>query len=134
MPASYAGVVCASLGIALLMLPGVTWAAVGLELVALAFWLWARSLPDRSEQLARWSWLRRPPSALWLAAALFVALPQLHQVFAPAPLMETPFSPPAEASRVLVRSEERRVGQECSARFCAHRYTQGREDEHTQVH
>src|SRR5262245_14562321 len=95
MPARYAGVVCASLGIALLMLPGVTWAAVGLELVALAFWLWARSLPDRSEQLARWSWLRRPPSALWLAAALFVALPQLHQVFAPAPLMETPFSPPA---------------------------------------
>src|SRR5262245_57109281 len=95
MPARYAGVVCASLGIALLMLPGVTWAAVGLELVALAFWLWARSLPDRSEQLSRWSWLRRPPSALWLAAALFVALPQLHQVFAPAPLMETPFSPPA---------------------------------------
>jgi len=85
LPASYAGAVCASAGIVLLMWPGVAWAALGTELVALAFWLWARSLPDRNEQLARWSWLRRPAMALWLAAALFVALPQLHAVFAPAP-------------------------------------------------
>ena len=63
-PASYAGAACATVGVALLMLPGLAWAAIGLELVALAFWLWARSLPDRSEQLARWGWLRRPPRTL----------------------------------------------------------------------
>jgi len=85
-PASYAGAICASAGILLLMLPGVAWAALGLELVALAFWLWARSLPDSGEQLARWSWLRRPAMALWLASALFLALPQLHNVFAPVPV------------------------------------------------
>ncbi len=97
LPASYAGAVCASLGVALLMLPGVAWAALGLELVALAFWLWARSLPDRSEQLARWSWLRRPAMALWLAAALFLALPELRAVFAPVPASPPTdlFSPPA---------------------------------------
>jgi len=95
-PASYAGAICASVGILLLMLPGVAWAALGLELVALAFWLWARSLPDSSEQLARWAWLRRPAMALWLATALFMALPQLHNVFAPV-LVPTPndvFLPP----------------------------------------
>ena len=85
-PASYAGAVSASAGILLLMLPGVAWAALGLELVALAFWLWARSLHDGGEQLARWAWMRRPAMALWLAAALFMALPQLHQVFAPLPV------------------------------------------------
>lgn len=96
-PASWSGAVSASLGVALLMLPGVVWAALGLEFVALAFWLWARSLPDRSEQLARWSWLRRPPMALWLAAALFVALPELQLVFTPVPLppVDPTFSPPA---------------------------------------
>jgi hypothetical protein len=96
LPASHAGAVSASLGVALLMLHGATWAALGLELVALAFWLWARSLPDRREQLARWAWLRRPPMALWLAAALFVALPQLQHVFAPVPLPspDPAFSPP----------------------------------------
>ena len=78
-----AGAICATLGVALLMLPGIAWAALGVELVALAFWLWARSLPDRNEQLARWSWLRRPAMALWLAAALFLALPELRVVFAP---------------------------------------------------
>jgi hypothetical protein len=97
LPATWGGAVSASLGVALLMLPGVVWAALGLELVALAFWLWARTLPDRSEQLARWSWLRRPPTALWLAAALFVALPQLAHVLAPVPLPspDPTFSPPA---------------------------------------
>src|SRR5262249_20878572 len=82
-PARYAGAACAVLGVVLLMLPGLVWAALGLELVALAFWLWARSLPDRAEQLSRWGWLRRPPMALWLAAALFLALPELRLVFAP---------------------------------------------------
>src|SRR5262249_44752253 len=95
-PTSYAGAACAALGVVLLMLPGLGWAALGLELVALAFWLWARSLPDRSEQLARWGWLRRPPMALWLAAALFLALPELRLVFAPVPAGPAggPFSPP----------------------------------------
>jgi hypothetical protein len=85
LPSRYAGAACASLGVVLLTLPGLTWAALGLELMALAFWLWARSLPDRTEQLARWSWLRRPAMALWLAAALFMALPELKLVFAPVP-------------------------------------------------
>jgi hypothetical protein len=95
-PASYAGAICASAGISLLMLPGVAWAALGLELVALAFWLWARSLPDSGEQLSRWAWLRRPAMALWLAAALFLALPELRSVFAPvpAPLPDDLFVPP----------------------------------------
>ena len=65
----YAGAVSASLGVALLTIPRVAWAALGLELMALAFWLWARALPDRGEQIARWTWLRRPAMALWLAAA-----------------------------------------------------------------
>ena len=82
--ASLAGAVCATLGVALLMLPGIVWAAIGVELVALAFWLWARSLPDRGEQMARWSWLRRPAMALWFAAALFMALPELRLIFLPA--------------------------------------------------
>lgn len=85
LPSRYAGAACASIGVLLLMLPGVAWAALGLELMALAFWLWARSLPDRGDQLARWGWLRRPAMALWLAAALFAALPELRLVFAPVP-------------------------------------------------
>ena len=95
-PTSYAGAACAILGVVLLMLPGLAWAALGLELVALAFWLWARSLPDRAEQLSRWGWLRRPPTALWLAAALFLALPELRLVFAPVATGPSggPFSPP----------------------------------------
>ena len=96
-PPNYAGAACAAVGVLLLTLPGLAWAAVGLELVALAFWLWARSLPDRGEQLQRWSWLRRPPMALWLAAALFLALPELKLVFAPVPAGPAagPITPPA---------------------------------------
>jgi hypothetical protein len=95
-PPNYAGAACATIGVLLLMLPGIAWAAMGLELVALAFWLWARSLPDRAEQLARWGWLRRPPMALWLAAALFLALPELKLVFASVPAGPAggPISPP----------------------------------------
>ena len=96
-PPNYAGAACAAVGVLLLMLPGLAWAACGLELVALAFWLWARSLPDRGEQLQRWGWLRRPPMALWLAAALFLALPELKLVFAPVPAGPAagPITPPA---------------------------------------
>src|SRR5262245_1966389 len=97
LPTSYAGAGCATLGVAMLMLPGLGWAALGLELVALAFWLWSRSLPDRGEQLARWGWLRRPPTALWLAAALFLALPELKLVYAPVASGPAggPITPPA---------------------------------------
>src|SRR2546430_7403197 len=90
------GAVCAALGVVSLLLPGVGWSAIGVELVALAFWIWARSLPDRREQLARWSWLRRPAMALWLAAALFLALPELRNAFIAVPggPASGPFTPP----------------------------------------
>lgn len=96
-PAHSAGAACATAGVALLVLPGIAWAALGVELMALAFWLWARSLPDRAEQMARWAWLRRPAMALWLAAALFMALPELHMIFAPItdPGLTTPFGIPS---------------------------------------
>jgi len=91
-----AGAVCAALGVLSLLLPGIGWGAIGVELVALAFWIWARSLPDRREQLARWSWLRRPAMALWLAAALFLALPELRNAFVEVPggPASGPFTPP----------------------------------------
>ena len=91
-----AGAVCAALGVALLVVPGIAWAAIGVELVALAFWLWSRALPDRGEQLPRWAWLRRPAMALWLAAALFLALPELRSMFTPVPggAASGPFAPP----------------------------------------
>ena len=96
-PAHSAGAACAAAGVVLLVLPGIVWAALGVELMALAFWLWARSLPDRSEQMARWAWLRRPAMALWLATALFMALPELHQIFAPitGPGLASPFGIPS---------------------------------------
>ncbi|MFM8558901.1 MAG: hypothetical protein ACKOC6_04770, partial [bacterium] len=82
-PSARLGAVCATSGVALLMLPGVLWAALGVELMAMAFWLWARTMPERAETMARWSWLRRPAMALWLATALFMALPELRQMYAP---------------------------------------------------
>lgn len=69
------GGACAGAGVLLLLTPGPAWAALGVELVALAFWTWARALPDRAEQMPRWAWLRRPAMALWLAAALALVLP-----------------------------------------------------------
>ncbi|MCC6349249.1 MAG: hypothetical protein IT347_06620 [Candidatus Eisenbacteria bacterium] len=73
--ATLAGLLASAAGVALLAVPGLIAAALGVEAVALAFWLWARTAPDRHEQLARWAWLRRPAMALWLAAALALALP-----------------------------------------------------------
>ena len=48
--------------------------ALGVELIAAAFWWWARGAPDAAEQLPRWNWLRRPAAALWLAAACHAVL------------------------------------------------------------
>ena len=84
-PSHYAGAAVATVGVRLLLLPGWRGRRSGWSWWRLAFWLWARSLPDRAEQLARWGWLRRPPMALWLAAALFMALPELKLVFSTVP-------------------------------------------------
>ncbi len=69
------GAIALALALVLLAAPGLLRAALGAELVAAAFWLWSRLGDDRREQLARWGWLRRPATALWLAAALSLALP-----------------------------------------------------------
>lgn len=71
-PAFPGAATCAA-GLALLMTPDLLRGALGLELLATGFWLWARRAADRDEQLARWSWLRRPAAALWLAAGCHAA-------------------------------------------------------------
>ena len=73
-PRIVGGVLCAS-GLALLALPARFAPALGVELLAAGFWWWARADAEPSRQVARWSWLRRPATALWLAAAIDVALP-----------------------------------------------------------
>jgi hypothetical protein len=73
--AGLAGLVAAGAGLALLAVPRLPAAALGVEAIAFAFWSWARVANDRREQLPRWAWLRRPAMALWLAAALTVVLP-----------------------------------------------------------
>lgn len=73
--ATLAGSLAAAAGFALLAVPRPAAAALGAEGIALAFWLWARASADRREQVPRWAWLRRPAMALWLAAALTLALP-----------------------------------------------------------
>jgi len=67
------GVLCAA-GFALIVAPAPLAAALGLELLALAFWWWARAAREAAVQVPRWSWLRRPAAALWLAAAIAAAL------------------------------------------------------------
>lgn len=56
-------------GFALLWVPRTWTAALGIEMFAAAFWLWSRVADDAREQVQRWSWLRRPATALWLATA-----------------------------------------------------------------
>ena len=56
-------------GLVLVWLPSMWAGALGMELLAAAFWCWARASSDHEEQLGRWTWLRRPAAAMWLAAA-----------------------------------------------------------------
>jgi hypothetical protein len=76
------GAVLCLIGFALLAVPKLLAAAFGLELLAMAFWCWARSAPDREEQIPRWAWLRRPAAALWLAAAMHELIPGPEQQLA----------------------------------------------------
>ena len=66
------GVLCA-VGLLLLATGPLAAGALGLELLAAAFWYWARMAEDARGQVPRWSWLRRPALALWLAAAIHLA-------------------------------------------------------------
>ena len=52
-PAAAWGLACIAAGLALLASAQVWRAALGVELVAMAFWLWARSAVDAREQMAR---------------------------------------------------------------------------------
>lgn len=90
LPAHAVGGACATVGIVLLLVPGVMWAAIGVELLALAFWLWARAQPDRAAQMPRWAWLRRPAMALWLATALEWVLPPQMGLQGLATVLELP--------------------------------------------
>lgn len=64
------GIVCAVALLLLILIPNRLGGAFGLELLATAFWIWARSAPDRDTQIPRWAWLRRPAGAMWLATAV----------------------------------------------------------------
>lgn len=78
--ATVTGVLLCVPGLLLLWWPSLWASALGVELVATAFWWWARAAPDPSREIPRWAWLRRPAAALWLAAALHAAVPGLsHQ-------------------------------------------------------
>jgi hypothetical protein len=57
-------------GMAGIWLPNLGLDAVALECVVTAFWLWSRRAEDAELHVRRWSWLRRPAAALWLAFAL----------------------------------------------------------------
>lgn len=73
--ATHFATVCVAAGVALLLSGSLPWTAAGLEAVSIGFWLWSRDSRDAGEQLARWAWLRRPATALWLAAGLAAVLP-----------------------------------------------------------
>ena len=72
-PRATGGLLCAA-GLALLALPARFAPALGVEALAAGFWWWARASEDPAQQIRRWSWLRRPATALWLAAAVEVTL------------------------------------------------------------
>lgn len=71
------GVALCVVGFALLWLEPLWLGALGLECFAAAFWLWARASEHAGQQIARWSWLRRPATAMWLGAAIQVVAPGL---------------------------------------------------------
>lgn len=73
-------ILCGS-GLAMLWQPTLIGAALGLEMVAGAFWVWARAAADANDQVHRWAWLRRPAQALWLAAAVDIVLPAITGSF-----------------------------------------------------
>src|SRR5437773_1502173 len=75
--ARVAGAVLCTAGLAFLCLRSLLGAAVGLEAVAMAFWVWARAAEDAEAQAPRWAWLRRPAAALWLAVAIHAVWPWL---------------------------------------------------------
>ena len=68
------GLLCA-IGLALIVLPAGFAPALGMELLAGGFWWWARASDEPAAQVPRWRWLRRPATALWLAAAIEASLP-----------------------------------------------------------
>src|SRR5205085_4986378 len=74
-----AGAIACITGMALLLTRPLLGAALGLELLSGAFWLWARNAPDAREQLPRWEWLRRPAMAAWLAFAIDAVMPLLSR-------------------------------------------------------
>jgi hypothetical protein len=67
-------------GLALLGWPSLLAVALGVELLATAFWWWARATTHPEEQIQRWSWLRRPAAALWLAFTIQRVIPTLSFV------------------------------------------------------
>jgi len=75
-PRVVGSVLCAA-GLVLVWLPSLIVTALGAELLAAAFWVWARATESPKEQVARWGWLRRPAQALWLAAGIELLLPEL---------------------------------------------------------
>ena len=72
-----AGAAACIVGLGLLLAPSLLAGALGVELLSLAFWLWARATPDAADQLSRWQWLRRPAMAAWLAFAIDAVIPAL---------------------------------------------------------
>jgi hypothetical protein len=73
-PRTAGSLLCAA-GLALVFLPARFAPALGAELLAAGFWWWARASAEPALQVPRWAWLRRPATALWLAAAIEMALP-----------------------------------------------------------
>ena len=94
--AEVTGATLAVAGLWLAWEPSLWAGAAGLELLALGFWCWARAAQDREDQLPRWSWLRRPAVAMWLAAAAGAVLRSASHV-APPPTPLTSLAVTAQA-------------------------------------
>jgi hypothetical protein len=75
--ARVAGALLCTAGVLAFAGPSLLSGAIGLELIATAFWCWARASEDPARQVARWNWLRRPAGALWLAVAIHAVAPAL---------------------------------------------------------